>query len=739
LFSNKAAPKRYLRELLNSDHSLKQLKKTRKSLAGSFPLPNPLKDGLVDGDINHTEVKLASWRETEASLAQVKVPICRAASTPNLHNNKVKKEFITNKKLWDYIVRLEKTILEQQQKLRSMTHEQQMEIDMLYNFNSRPKDEASDIEQLAQEVIVKDTKIQELVRIISRESTEENYFSRREDELNAQSIKLEKEKEEIENSKKDIKALKTTLKHQNKQLKYKEELLTSHIEQLKTKTKQLIQEEFRLKQYKSNIEDDIKLLQKDISFLIENFKLPKVSIEYSSEWVQEAHNKLSIVFNQLSKEIEEKDKISSELELSRAEYNKLYDDYKKSQLKYERAELEIEQLEKKQLALELELASHKEELSALKNRGLIHNLQVDLNQSQYFKHSKSLTKLRDSSTSEGSRFKSMEIQERESMSEPELSNKVFERRKPKYKKAMKSNKVLIGSLKSNIESVLEKYRGEEIAKFTDELIKRLDAIISNAKIEEAKMSEITEGINESIVKRNQHNMNEQKKYTEKIRCLTNDKYEVKNIKRQLLKRLNYISALEQHLKVKEEELLNREQVLIIKEVKAQDYIKSGLYQLTTHLSSIKEQKEELMKLEATRVKLNTILTELTFTSDKEELLNEIKSLLENTNKNTPDLIIRKEVEDVEVAKSVMVIINKVLKSINKDEYDILKNNIKKAIREISSLLRLHSETKELTIKGNNKVLENVQEQIKKNRSILTESERIGKQIKHLRCSLNNFT
>jgi len=737
LFTNKVAPKRYLKELFNSDRSLRQLKKVRRSLAdSSLPPAAILKSEMLDKGKEDLCVKLPSWRETKASLAQVKVPICRAASTPNLLSTslKGKHESVTNKRLWDYIIKLEEKIIEQQQKLYSMTHEQQMEINMLYNFNNRPKDDTSDLEQLTQEIMAKNTKIQELINIISRESTEESYFSRREEELNVQSIKLEKERERIENSKKDIKAIKATLK-------CKEELVTSHIEQLKAKTRELAQEESEFKKYKLSIENDIK---RDISLIVKNFKLTNTDFEYSNEWIKEAHNKLNVAFNQVSKEVEEKtielNKINLELEAIKNKYKILNEDHEELLLKYKKIISKVEQLEKNLLV------THKEELNALKeqNQQLLYNLQLVFTKGKSFnpipkqtiKHSKSNTSL-----------KNVKVEEKELMSEPELSIKDFERKKPKRKKIVKSNKILISSIKSNIESVLEKYRGEELNRSTNEFIKKLDIIISNTEIGETKINEVSDGINENIIKRDQHNMNEQKEYAERIKSLTKEKYELNAIKKQLLKKLNYISALEEGLKMKEEELLDKEQAFIIKEMQLNNNIKAGLDRITIHLSSIKEQKEELLKFEANNVKamreeqekLNTLLIEYDFTNDKTKAIVETRFLLET--KVNSEVMIDKRAEDIKMYESIMTIISQLLDSINKEDYEILKNNFKKAIREINSLLKLHIKPKELVniTKDKNVTLENVQEQIKKNKSILTESERIGRQIKHLRHRFNNFT
>eukprot|EP00826_Nyctotherus_ovalis_P062129 TRINITY_DN8935_c0_g1_i2.p2 TRINITY_DN8935_c0_g1~~TRINITY_DN8935_c0_g1_i2.p2 ORF type:complete len:155 (+),score=10.11 TRINITY_DN8935_c0_g1_i2:477-941(+) len=96
LCNNKVAAKRYLQELLSSDHLLKELNE-KSSIA-------PLHRSALRGD-----VKLPSWRETKTALAQVKVPICRAVSAPDLlcgcFKHKPNKESVAVKKLWSYIVR----------------------------------------------------------------------------------------------------------------------------------------------------------------------------------------------------------------------------------------------------------------------------------------------------------------------------------------------------------------------------------------------------------------------------------------------------------------------------------------------------------------------------------------------------------------------------------------------------------------------------------------------------------
>eukprot|EP01022_Parablepharisma_sp_SALTPOND_P033252 TRINITY_DN88359_c0_g1_i1.p1 TRINITY_DN88359_c0_g1~~TRINITY_DN88359_c0_g1_i1.p1 ORF type:complete len:1118 (-),score=144.14 TRINITY_DN88359_c0_g1_i1:3250-6603(-) len=510
--------------------------------------------------------------------------ISRAFSAPNL-SQKLEEENKLNsrEKLWDYIFRLESEILDQKQKYANAKQEHKAEVEIISKVNEEALHNARDLEceigNLAHELLTKDAKIQELLKIISsrKGEAEEGYFLKKEKELNAKQIELEKGKAVVAEKEKLLEALKMQLKIKKGNLEHEEQLVTAHLEQIKEKTAELTKEQVCLQGVKLEYEENMLKFKHEVDTLTKKVLSGYEDTEYSIKWLNEASSKLRGTLNDLAEANARKEEEISKNEVKIKELQNMCADYEKLSSKCKAVASENKALKCNLTACESACAVLKEENEKLKtaNQKLTASLHRVFSRHLPVEHTRSNSNSpippqttkpimpqpkarRHVSIYSGALLnESTVFPDFDPVVEPEwaptlgdlsqigttvdptiLSNpaKARERRKAFSMEFNKTNDetfsyvrteplshdILAHKIKSHLQFVLEKYKHEDLAASKQELAQKLATIITNTEVEGKKLDQILTGLNPVASQAQLAEIKEEyKKQQEKIKELIN--------------------------------------------------------------------------------------------------------------------------------------------------------------------------------------------------------------------------
>ena len=466
-----------------------------------------------------------------------------------------------------------------------------------------------EVEEIAHEIVTKNTKIKELIEVIASNSVDD-YFIKKEQEYNKQLAELNRMKYKLKEDQCDLNKKLLSLKSKEEDIIYKEQLIAKQLEQFKidnvVSNKEKVELENRIH------ENKLLRIKRELEDLITNNIHSEGEIEYSIPWLGDMHNALKKKLEDINalkvKEIDELLKENSILKKQLSEY----EDINKKQ---------ENTLANMKLKVELDNKRIKEELEYLRtlNQKLIASIHLifskrnndHINKEDKRKHS---------------RPHSARNQKTNNKDEKKMNYRMEE-------------SVIVNKIKKHVNTLLENYKKSIPMGNNKEITEKLINIVVNTELEVKKLDQILIDLHSTTNQR----LIEEMKAVQEAEGLAKYELTLKLKEKALGEKEKYLTNLINYLKTQQQELFNKEQSLLITEMHSlqlKNKLTTIMDLLMNDLERLKEQEKDIINdLDSIDLhNTNTYLTKQKIYIDKlsiilrkkSELLCKVVSLMFNS-------------------------------------------------------------------------------------------------------------